>query len=100
MLSQRKLKRLIYPTELVDREVARLQRDLRRLYRRYRRQELNHLHCYVDGEALIRASFAKAESNVKVFLFKHGVVYDGDHSEIDATLRSTLESWRRLVDAF
>jgi hypothetical protein len=100
MLSQRKVKRLIYPTELIDREVARLQRDLRRLYRSFRRYELNRLQCLTDGEALIKLAFAKGESNIKQFLLKHGVVYDGDRSELEASLQSALESWRRIIGSF
>lgn len=100
MLPQRNVKRLIYSTALIDREVARLQRDLRRLYRRYRRHELNRLHCLTDGEALIKAAFAKGESNVKLFLLKYGVIYDGDHAELEASLQSALESWRRIIGTF
>ena len=100
MLPQRKIKRLIYPTALIDREVARLQRDLRRLYRSYRRHEVNRLHCLTDGEALIKSAFAKAESNVKLFLLKHDVIYDGDRSELDDSLQSALNSWRRIIGAF
>lgn len=100
MLSQRKVNRLIYPTELIDREVARLQRDLRRLYRSFRRHELNRLQCLTDGEALIRAAFAKGESNIKQFLLKHGVIYDGDRSELEGSLQSALDSWRRIIGSF
>ena len=100
MLPQRKIKRLIYPTALIDREVARLQRDLRRLYRSYRRHEVNRLHCLTDGEVLIKAAFAKGESNVKLFLLKHGVIYDGDRAELEDSLQSALNSWRRIIGAF
>ncbi len=100
MLPRRNLKRLIYPTALIDREVAKLQRDLRRLYRSYRRHEENRLHCLTDGEALIKAAFAKGESNVKLFLLKHGVIYDGDRAELEASLQSALDSWRRIIGSF
>jgi hypothetical protein len=100
MLPQRNVKRLIYPTALIDREVARLQRDLRRLYRRYRRHELNRLQCLTDGEALIKSAFAKGEANVKLFLLKHDVIYEGNRAELEASLQSTLDSWRRIIGAF
>ena len=100
MLPQKNLRRLIYPTALIDREVDRLQRDLRKLYRSYRRHEMNKLHCLTDGEALIKAAFAKGESNVKLFLLKYGVVYDGNRAELEASLQGTLKSWRRIVGAF
>jgi hypothetical protein len=91
---------LIYPTVLIDREVALLQRDLRRLYRSYRRHEVNRLYCLTDGEALIKAAFAKGEANVKLFLLKHGVTYEGNRAELEASLQSTLDSWRRIIGAF
>jgi hypothetical protein len=100
MLPPRNVKRLIYPTALIDREAARLQRDLRRLYRSYRRHEVNRLNCLTDGEALIKSAFAKGESNVKLFLLKYGVIYDGDRAELEDSLQNALNSWRRIIGAF
>ena len=95
-----KPKRLLYPTSLIDREVARLQVALRRLYRQYKRREIGRVQCLVTGESTIRTAFNQAESNVKAYLTKHGLVFDGDPSELDETLQSTLMGWRRVVDRF
>ena len=95
-----KPKRLIYPTQLIDWEAGRLQIQLRRIYRQYQRHHINKMHCLSDGEAIIRAAFEKMQRNIKVFCSKHGLVFDGDFSELEQGLAETLVSWRRIVDHF
>jgi sulfite reductase alpha subunit-like flavoprotein len=95
-----KPKRLLYPTNLIDREVARLQVALRRLYRQYKRREIGKVQCLVAGEDSINKAFSKAEQDIKTYLTKHGLSYGGDRSELDDCLQSTLAGWRRLVDRF
>ena len=95
-----KPKRLIYPTQLIDREAGRLQVQLRRIYRSYQRHHINKMHCLTDGEATIRAAFQKMQSNIKVFCSKHGLIFDGDFTELEQGLNETLTSWRKIVDYF
>lgn len=95
-----KTNRLIYPTDLIDREVGRLQVRLRRIYRSYQHHHINKVHCLADGEAIIRAAFQKMQSNIKVFCSKHGLVFDGDFSELEQGLNESLNSWRRIVEHF
>ena len=99
-MPQPKLKRLIYPTELIDRESGRLQVQLRKIYRKYQRHLINKLHCLGDGEAAIKAGYQKMQDNVKDFCSKHGLVYDGDFSELEAGLNESLNSWRKIVGHF
>jgi hypothetical protein len=93
-------KRLIYPTQLIDREATMLQRDLRRIYHLYRVHHQNKLHCLGDGEAAIKAAYQKMQGNIKVWCSKHGLVFDGDFSELDQGLNETLTSWRKIVEHF
>ena len=100
MAQNHRPKRLLYPSALIDRRSAPLQRDLRRLYRRFRRGELNRLHCLVDGEAAIMQSFEMAQADIKIYLEQHGVTWTGDQSELTRGLEDTLESWRGIVRDF
>ena len=95
-----KPKRLIYPTYLIDLEAGRLQVLLRRIYRKYQRHHINKLQCLGDGEAAIRAAFAKMCEGVKTFCSNHNLVFDGDFRELHEGLTQTLQSWRRIVDHF
>jgi hypothetical protein len=92
--------RLLYPRELIDRQVARLQRDLRRLYGRFRRGEITREEAWVEGEAAIKGSFAQAQADVAAYMQKHGVVWRGNFREIQQGLVDTLVSWRGIVDDF
>ena len=95
-----KPKRLIYPTQLIDREAGRLQVQLRRIYRKYQRHLINKLHCLSDGEAAIKAAYQKMQGNIKDFCSKHGLIYDGNFTELEQGLNETLNSWRKIVDHF
>ena len=99
-MPQSKPKRLIYPTQLIDREAGRLQVQLRRIYRKYQRHHINKLHCITDGEAVIRAAYQKMMNNVKDFCSKHALIFDGDFTELHQGLTETLVSWKRIVDNF
>ena len=95
-----KPKRLMYPTGLIDRRVGRLQRDLRLLYRRIKRGELSRIQADASGQFMIRESFKVAERDIKVWLEKHGLRYEGDHSELNDALENTLKLWRGVVTDF
>ena len=95
-----KPKRLIYPTQLIDREAGRLQVQLRRIYRKFQRHHLNKLQCISEGEATIKAAFQKMKENIKNFCSKHGLIFDGDFTELEQGLNETLTSWRKIVDHF
>jgi flavorubredoxin len=58
------------------------------------------MHCITDGEAAIKAAFQKMQSNIQVFCSKHGLIFDGDFTELHQGLTETLASWRRIVDSF
>ena len=94
------VKRLMYPTALIDREAGRLQVQLRRIYRSYQRHHINKLHCLSDGEAVIKAAFAKMLENIKVWCSNHRLVFDGNFTELHQSLDETLNSWRKIVDHF
>src|SRR3972149_12293507 len=98
MAQPQKPKRLLYPSALIDRRVALLQRVLRRLYRRFRKGELNRLQCFTDGEAKIKASYQQAETDVKACLERHGVSWLGDPAELTQGLQDTLTAWRGIVN--
>ena len=95
-----KPKRLIYPTQLIDREAGRLQVQLRRIYRKFQRHHLNKMQCLSEGEATINAAYQKMQSNIRVFCSKHGLIFDGDFSELEQGLNESLNSWRKIVDHF
>jgi hypothetical protein len=78
-----KPKRLMYPTALIDREAGRLQVQLRRIYRSYQRHHINKSQSIIFGEATIRTAYQKMQSNIKDFCSKHGLIYDGDFSELE-----------------
>ena len=99
-MSTTKPKRLLYPIELIDRRVAVLQRDLRRLFRRYRRNELTKLQCLLDGEALIKQAFSQAEADVKAYVTKHGLIYEGNRNDLLQGLNQTLALWGHIVIDF
>jgi hypothetical protein len=95
-----KPKRLIYPTQLIDREAGRLQVQLRRIYRSYQHHHLNKLQCLGDGETAIKAAYQKMQNNIRVFCSKYGLAFDGDFSELEQGLTDALTSWRKIVDHF
>jgi hypothetical protein len=99
MAATTKPRRLLYPTELIDRNVARLQRDLRRLYKQYRLHHINKLQAQTEGESLINAAFKKAETDVVAFLSKHGL-NDGDHAELVQVQQDFLVYWRGIINDF
>ncbi len=95
-----KPKRLLYPTQLIDKNVAILQRNLRRLFRQYRKHEINKLQALTDGELLIKQAFEKAEEDIKKYLIKHNLVFSGDQSELENGLIFYLEKWQHIVKTF
>jgi hypothetical protein len=99
-MPQPKLKRLIYPTQLIDREATRLQVQLRRIYRSYQRHHINKVLCLGDGEGAIKVAFQKMQVDVKDFCSKHGLIFDGDFTELEEGLNESLTSWRKIVDHF
>jgi|DewCreStandDraft_4_1066084.scaffolds.fasta_scaffold02727_37 hypothetical protein len=90
-------KRLLYPTELVDRRVFRLQRELRLLLRRFRRGEISKLQLDADGQYAIQRSFKVAESDIRVWLEKRGLKFEGDRSELTVALEEALKRWQMVV---
>lgn len=92
--------RLLYPTVLIDRQVTKLQRDLRRLLRAYRKGTLNRLQCQVQGEAAINTAYTAIQCDIKTYLQKRGLLFMGDFTSLDERLLETLMRWRRLTDDF
>ena len=90
----------MYPTGLIDRRVGRLQRDLRLLYRRVKRGELTRIQADASGQFMIRESFKVAERDIKAWLEKYGLRYEGDHSELNDALENALKLWRGVVADF
>jgi hypothetical protein len=79
-----KLHRLFYPTELIDRQVIRLQRDLRNTYSLYRRGQLSQLQALLLGDTKITASFNQTLADIKKFLQKHNLSFSSKNKKINA----------------
>lgn len=93
-------RRLLYPTELIDRNASRLKRDLRRLHRQYRVGLANKLECHVQGDRLIRQSEVNMQFSVQTYVERRGLRYEGDSSGITEALNEGLLRWRRTVEDF
>ena len=92
--------RLLYPTVLIDRQVTKLQRDLRRLLRAYRKGTLNRLQCQVQGEAAINTAYTAIQCDIKTYLQKRGLLFMGDFTVLEQRLMETLTRWRKITDDF
>jgi hypothetical protein len=88
--------RLLYPRELIDRQVARLQRDLRRLYGRFRRGEITREEAWVEVKLRLKVFCAGSGQLSAAYMQKLGVVWRGNFLEIQQGLVDTLVSWVEL----
>lgn len=94
------LRRLLFPVEQIDRNANVLKRDLRRVYRWYRRGWLSKVECDLAGVRVIRRSSGNMQLRVEAYVERFGLVFGGDvgfllEAEQDAVLR-----WHRCVGDF
>ncbi len=93
-----KTRTLLFPTLLIDYQVSKLQRDLRRILQSYRRNKLSKLDCLTLGNTIIQQSQIEMQREVTKYLSKHrvkpSIVLDENR------LSDTLTRWDRLVNDF
>lgn len=95
-----KPKRFLFPAERIDLNSARLQVELRRRYRSYRRSFITQFEAYRDGFAAIKRNSANMQFDVETQLNRLGLIFSGDFSLLQEAEQSALDSWRRVIADF
>ena len=99
MRAQRK--RLLFSQTLINRNVTRLQVQLRRLYREYKRTPNVAKSLVIKvGDELIYRAYRQMQDDVKAYVERRGLRYEGDNTELNEGLKEMLETWRGIVDDF
>ena len=100
-MAPRRLRRLLFPEEQIDRNAGRLRRELRWLYRAYRRGLVGKVECLLQGSAAVRRSGANMSLAVKAYVERFGLVFDGgDTGFFEGAVEDAVARWRRCVEDF
>lgn len=97
-MTSRLLRRLIFPSDLVDRNANRLKRDLRRLYSAYRRGWINKLEAHSQGSREIIQSAENMRLRVQAYIERKGLTWGGDTGFLEEAVDEAVARWIRVVN--
>lgn len=93
----KRFRTISFSSELVEREVNKLQRALRQLYFKLKRGQITWEVCVEDGSNTIYIAYQGMLFKLEDFLRKHQLQLDIDDIAFTAVLSAALLNWRNIA---